>query len=249
MSITKALLPIIAVAGIVPAQAATDSLLPSDIADATRISIPNSDSDHDSWINALGSSSVTAASVATDCALRMNETGWYWGLSNAQDAFSTDFSSDDDTSFSFHGRKNYGGEFVCAVVDLSDLIGTDDEVDNFSISFDFDGQSSASFSIYTLSSDGTATELYKNTSIGTGLSFEFSEAETYSTLTANEKLVFIWNDNSSGSLNSVSNLSSSYSVVAVVPEPSAFGLLAGLGAIALVATRKRNRSSRNRTRC
>ncbi len=246
MSMTKVLLPIIAVAGIIPAQAATDSLLPSGLTTATRITKP---SDGWDWNQGIGNpSQVTADIVATDCALAMTETGWYWGLANTQDQQASDFSASSDTAFTFYGRQAYNGEFVCAIVDLSDVLETNEEVDNFTISFDFSGSGSSAFCIYALDSDGNATELYKTTSIGSGISFEFKEEGTYSTLTANEKLVFLWNAHSSGLSNSVSNLSSSYSVVAVVPEPSAFGLLAGLGAIAFVATRRRNRNSRNRAR-
>ncbi len=83
--------------------------------------------------------------------------------------------------------------------------------------------------------------------MGTTASISFVASTGYTewstlagSLTGDETLIFVWNDNSAGSVNTVSSLTSSITIVTdTVPEPSAFGLLAGLGALALVAARRR----------
>lgn len=153
--------------------------------------------------------------------------------------------SDGAYSFTYLGRSTMQGSYVTWIVSVSDLLSENgydstDSLTNFSISFDASGATAYSyFSAWYIADGGTtATSLISETPMSSSNSFSSSE-----TLSGNDKIVLLFNSQSKGSTTTISNLSATATVVSTIPEPSAFGLLAGIGALVLVASRRRRKAA------
>ncbi|MCD8299102.1 MAG: PEP-CTERM sorting domain-containing protein [Opitutae bacterium] len=165
--------------------------------------------------------------------------GWHWGtgsLRPGSDAMkSDDVAFTADGTFTFHTRPAYYGEFVLSTVSVSGLLSDDDTLTDFSVSFD--ASDSVYFSTYYVASDNTTVTQLGSTQYGTSVSYSV-DALSYTEGT----LILLWGTDALDSTThsdttiTVSNITSSYNNV---PEPSMFGLLAGLGALGFVAARRR----------
>lgn len=214
------------------AGAETLTLLPA-LDSATRI-----DSQPTSWNEGIGNSGISADAVAaclTTSTSPLLESGWHWGLANTDDDKPEDLTMS-ETGFSFYGRRNYGGEYVAATVKVEDLLGGEEGVvSSITISFDATVQTSMTFSAWVW--DGTtATALIEAGNPGTS----FAETVTGLSLEAGNTLLFVYGDNSGGGANTISNLTSSYTLATVtVPEPATATL--SLLALAGLAARRRRK--------
>ncbi len=224
-------------AGAIAANAAIveKALLP----ELTTITGLTGDSAPSGWNQAIGNPSqitVDAVSACLAADSQLLEAGWHWKAANHQIPGANDVSVISSTSFSLTGRNNYNGEFVAATIDLSTLLNKGDTLTDLSIAFNLTGdQNNFSFSLYRV--DGTTA-----TQIGSKLTGTTSCNLTANnlSLTSGQKLFAVFNAKSGGTSFTVSDLTSSAKINAL-PEPSAFGLLAGLGALALVGARRRRR--------
>ena len=140
--------------------------------------------------------------------------------------------------FTFKSRPVLSGEYVALGLNL-DAVAE-------SITLNFSANNKIGYSLWSYDTDNaTATQLVANTYVdGTTSQNVFV---TYDTANVSADTLFVvWTANSKGgsaaSGNTAINISNiSLSYVAAVPEPSAFGLLAGAGALALVAAARRRR--------
>lgn len=159
------------------------------------------------WVQGLGSGSPTEASVKAVLGsdIFVSGTGLYWGLGNGDVAFPGDFSMSEANGFSYNGRKNYGGEFVAQVYELTE------NVASVTTSFSISGSASTStFSIWRVSNN-VAVKLAESVS-------GWAEGEQTVTVPAadapvlykGERLAFIWNSNAGGVQTTISAFSASY---------------------------------------
>ena len=226
------------------ASAATVTLLPPPSNGITWLTGANLSSDN------FGSPSITEANVTTWLSSsaygsRLLTSGWHAGVANGATGGGTGSTSAEnisgisETGFTFTGRKAYGGEYVTATVNLSDLLKEGDVLTDISISFNTSRTDSFSFSIYTW--DGTSAKRIGDVSTGQSLvNFSASSLE----LTSSSTLVAVFNAKSAGQSYAISNLTSSATYTEAIPEPSAFGLLAGVGALAFAVSRRRRSRSK-----
>lgn len=190
--------------------------------------------------NSFASPSITEENVQTwltssAYGTQLQTTGWHAGVANGQQTSSSNELSGvtQDSGFTFTGRKAYGGEYVTATVKLSEKLSENDVLNSLSISFDVGRTNDFSFSVYSW--DGTTAKRIGNVITGQS-SVSFSE--TGLSLDYSKTIFVVFNANSAGNTYAISNLTSS-ATYAPIPEPSAFGLLAGVGAIALAVSRRR----------
>ena len=198
------------------AETTTGTLLPTLGSSGTRVTYLTSTNKTADWQQGLGSSNISASVVANDLSVcsKLAEDGWHFSVDNKSTEDKSSDSSFTATGFTFTGRNAYGGEFVAATVDLNTLLGTDKKMTDISISFTGNVQTSSYFSVWSW--DGTtATQLAKQQITTTAYSSTTENANvTFSAsdliLTGTEKLFVVWSDNSKGSPNTISNLTSSY---------------------------------------
>ena len=164
--------------------------------------------------------------------------GWFGGVGqNKSQSEYNDITISSSTGFSFKSRPALSGEYVMFGVDLTE------SAQSITLSFTSDNQVSYSLWAYDETSS-SVTQLIGDTFEASAGTF----SGTYDTAKISPSKIFaVWLENSKSStvtelagntLVSISNISLSYTPV---PEPSAFGLLAGLGALALAGTRRRRR--------
>ncbi len=181
-----------------------------------------------------------AAAITASNVGNTDLTGWFGGTGQAYDAnaYGADISIISSTSFSFKCRPALSGEYVAFGVELTE------EAESITLSFSNTNKLGYSLWSYdTLSK--TATELIGLTYQGTA----GTVTATYDTDNVEASQIFaVWTANPTGNGNAgggagitVSDIALSYTPYTPVPEPSAFGLLAGLGALALVGARRRRK--------
>lgn len=164
----------------------------------------------------------------------------------------------DDDSFSFTNGwsyKNYCGWYNAAVISVSDILAVDDtktidDLTTLSVSYSVTG---SAFSVWTISTDSdgntTATQLLyvggsdtcstvgdNNTAVTATVTGTLEADISALTETSTIVLLFGTNGNDKGSATVTATVTD-------IPEPSAFGLLAVVGALALVVARRRSRKA------
>lgn len=183
--------------------------------------------------------------------------GVYYGLGNLQSnsSYATAGATSDGTwSVTVTCRPNYYGTWQAIIVSVEDLLAKSSTAtieDLTSISYTY--TTASLISAWVLSATTTdETTTYSATQIAviadvlgdasadSALSTESSGSGTLSladvTIDEDDYLVFLV---SSGQGTGGTNRASTLTLVTTIPEPSAFGLLAGLGALAFAVSRRR----------
>ena len=176
-----------------------------------------------------GSASAVTTSDLETVASYISSTGLYYGYgtlggtSGIATAPSVDATaSPNELTISLQARPAYNGTFAVLSVTVSDILSQSDTAtidDLTTISYTYTGTSS-SLTAWALTS-GSATEL--TVSNGTIDVSSVSESAT---------IVLLFSSEGNAS-------SGTATFTTTIPEPSTFGLLAGVGALALVASRRR----------
>ena len=212
------------------------------LANAETITLPES-SDF-TWVPGSNASGIGNGATSADImgklidAMGSETIGWFGGTGQGHDGSSGGYGSDisisSSTSFTFTSRPMLSGEYVALGVAL------DKVAESITLNFSTDNKLGYSLWAYD-STEDTATALIANTYV----SASGVISKTYNAASVDaDRLFVVWTANhSSGAAGGstrvkVSGISLSYTPV---PEPSAFGLLAGLGALALAGTRRRRR--------
>ena len=189
------------------------------------------------------SSGVVAASqsdVQTYLATLVNTygTGFYagngtfgTGIMQGTSVGGSTYSSGDVTGsvsgFYLGGRTGYKGTWAAVVLEVADILelnstATIDDLTTLTVSYTTSVDSYPVLTAWVFSSS-TATEL------------TISDDGTIDVSSVGESDTIVLLFSSSGTTSTTTNLS----VTTTIPEPSTFGLLAGVGALALVASRRR----------
>ncbi len=211
------------------------------LANAETITLPES-SDF-TWVPGSKASGIGKGATSADImgklidAMGSDTIGWFGGTGQGHGSsseYGSDISISSSTSFTFTSRPGLSGEYVALGVAL------DKVAESITLNFSTDNKLGYSLWAYD-STEDTATALIANTYV----SASGVIAQTYNAASVDaDRLFVVWTANHSsgdagkGASVNVSGISLSYTPV---PEPSAFGLLAGLGALALAGTRRRRR--------
>lgn len=161
------------------------------------------------------------------------QAGWYTGVGQGATGYSSDVTLT-ETGFNFLCRSGVSYEYVLAFVEAP----TDTEA----LTMSFTSNYNVSASIWTFNKETEAISLLLGRTASTANQTFTATVEDLD-LGEEDMIVFAW----SGSAVGGTSLATKISVTGVsmtattIPEPSAFGLLAGLGALALVGTRRRRR--------
>ncbi len=171
------------------------------------------------------------------------DSGWYLGTGagTALNGFpASDWalsSSDGTATFKTNTRPAYKSQYVAFVYNLSDLTlsGSYTSVDslNLSLSYTTTENSAAQITLWYANASNNITSLATGSASSEGTTI--SGTIGYET---DGKIIALFSNSST----SVATTYSGVSLTASIPEPSAFGLLAGAGALALVAARRRRRA-------
>ena len=162
--------------------------------------------------------------------------GWFGGTGQgyAQTSYN-DITITGENSFKFKCRPALSGEYVALVVELTE------EAESITLSFQNDKK--VGYSLWTYDA---GTKLAMELIGVTGLTSATTVSQTFDTNKVEASYIFaLWTANPStghaggGTTITVSDIVLSYTTP--IPEPSAFGLLAGLGALALVGSRRRRK--------
>ncbi len=217
-------------------------------AESTKISLPDYSSGF-TWVNgkdtgmASNETSVVSETVIANLIGKIpaetDLVGWFGGTGQNQ-SVADDISITGEDSFKFTSRPRYSGEYVMLGVDLTE--------DAKSITLNFTTDVKVSYSLWSYDADSaTVSQLIADTfkrEAG-------SVSATYDASNVSSSTIFaVWLANSAnqdaalsgGTEITISDIGLSYVAAPSVPEPSMFGLLAGLGALALASSRRRRRS-------
>jgi hypothetical protein len=194
------------------------------------------------WDNASGRTiDISASDVMTYLG---NKQGWILGCGTMNSGLpekttfgnTATYSSESGAGFSITGRPAYRGEYTALVLNVSDLFsGVTDptELTSISLSFNSSGATAGSFSVWSISTNN-AIQLGSSRSL-TATSNEFS---VDGLSLSDGKIAFLFSTQNQGGGTQI-KISNFKGTATVIPEPSAFGMLAGVGALALVASRRR----------
>jgi len=214
------------------------------------------------------SSNLVSASLTTDniksaltSTTALQTTGWYQGRSGSEsDSTNRDaeYSKVSDASFKFCHRAAYGGSYIVATQNLSDNILASDAQTLTSVNFSAKITTASNntpykvtFSLWSFSKDNPG--IISVTQIGTQQTVTLSDTTTVHSVSiaSTDTLALSTSDSVMLVVNSIKEGSSygqkygSFTVSdfsltgTIIPEPSAFGLLAGLGTLALAVSRRR----------
>ena len=190
------------------------------------------------WQQGLSTTgNTTAQIVGADLGAYATEGGYFWGLSNSNNAQSTDFSGVSATAFSFLGRQAYGGEYVALSLKVSDILaGTGSSGGSTLTGMQFSctiSDAATCFSIWSYNTvSQEATAIRTPVAVGT-VNENFSGLN----LGENDMIYVVWGRSSAGSSVSVSDISMKASISSVVPEPGTATL--GLLSLAGLLVRRR----------
>jgi len=216
--------------------------------------------------NASPCSNLVSASLTTDniksaltSTTALQTTGWYQGRSGSgSDNPDAEYSKVSDTSFKFCHRAAYGGSYIVATQNLSDNILASDAQTLTSVNFSAkittvsnNTPYKVTFSLWSFSKDNSGN--ISVTQIGTQQTVTLSDTTTVHSVSidSTDTLALSTSDSVMLVVNSIKEDSSygqkygSFTVSdfsltgTIIPEPSAFGLLAGLGTLALAVSRRR----------
>ena len=186
------------------------------------------------------SGSITADAVTNALGSKTGSCIVYYGFGNGGDStsysiFSTFEYGDADPETLTIGMVNrpaFYGTWAAIFVTVSALTSDASLLESFTYSYtEGDGLTITAWAIV----DGTAQSITLN---GTSGTFSVSDLN----LDTDDAIVLLVSDGSDSSGGTeVKTTISLVANVTVIPEPSAFGLLAGVGALALVAARRRRR--------
>ena len=189
-------------------------------------------SQYDITLSGQTANSVATTIEADDVAEYLDTTtGAYYGTGTMIQATTYGYAPTIDTTVSpatfsvdLALRNNYYGTWAALVVAVSDILAentsaTIDDLTTVAYTYTISGGTLTAWLI----TDGEATQLTLSSTSG---SIDVSDATEDSTI------VFLYSTSGSATTGTLT-------ATATIPEPSAFGLLAGVGALALVAARRR----------
>lgn len=182
-----------------------------------------------------GASNYTADDLKSiiDVITDPTRAGWYTGVGQGQN-YSSDVTLT-ETGFDFACRSGVSYEYVLAFVEAP----TDTEA----LTMSFTSTYNVSASIWTFNKETEAISLLLGRTASTANQTFTATVEDLD-LGEEDMIVFAWSGSAEGGTSGGTKISvTGVSMTATtIPEPSAFGLLAGLGALALVGTRRRRRA-------
>lgn len=200
-------------------------------------------------------SSATAEYVYSVLGSATTET-FYTGTGTlkASDAIVSEIAGNTTSSFYLNARSGFRGEWAALVVSASAILGesdtaTIDDLTTLSISYTSTAESYPVLTVWVIDGESATqislTTTESNQQYTTSTSDEDEEVTVLSSVdvsatvsiadvvTETSTIVVLFS--STGVASTVTGLS----VSTAIPEPSAFGLLAGLGALAFIASRRR----------
>jgi len=231
---------------------------------ATIITIASSATTVDGDSN-LVSESLTTDNIksALTSTTEIQTTGWYQGRPGQTSSGSTgaEYSKVSDSSFKFCHRANFGGSYIVATQNLSNNILVSGAQTLTSVNFSAKIKTSftntpntpyeVTFSLWSFSKDNsgniTVTQIGSQQAVTLSDTTTVHDVSISSTdtlaLTTSDSVMLVVNsikkDSSVGQKYGSFTISDFSLTGTIIPEPSAFGLLAGLGAIALAVSRRR----------